>query len=377
MKKRLVVVYKNLGHYHLPRLIALAKVCPRMLVIELSSKHSAYGWCISKQGLPFELRTLFNKPSDIIPKVVQKNSLISCLSKYKTDVIILSGYKQPMWSIANWAKKQNVATVLLFSTTWCDHKRLWFKEYIKSKFIISRFSCVAATGKRAFDYAQKLRMPENRIFRIGNVVDNAYFLSRSRTILKNEKSDRKQLNLSRRYFLVVSRLAAEKNYHRLLEAFNRYRKQGGTWDLVIVGSGPQAEALVDITNSSAISGVHFKGWQDYEDLPTYYTLASCFILPSLSESWGLTVNEAMACGLPVLVSRRCGCLPELCKSGVNGYDFDPYDTEEITRLMFRMSDGDEDLRPMGEAGRRIISDFTPQSWAESLKQCILTALKHS
>jgi 1,2-diacylglycerol 3-alpha-glucosyltransferase len=58
-------------------------------------------------------------------------------------------------------------------------------------------------------------------------------------------------------------------------------------------------------------------------------LASAFIQASTTEQWGLVVNEAMASGLPVLVSERCGCAPDLVKNGVNGYTFDPYDIKEI------------------------------------------------
>jgi hypothetical protein len=76
-----------------------------------------------------------------------------------------------------------------------------------------------------------------------------------------------------------------------------------------------------------------------------------------------------------LVSRQCGCLPELCQRGLNGYDFDPHDTKEITGLMLRASSGETDLRAMGKVSRRIVSDFTPETWARKLKICIDAALK--
>ncbi len=82
----------------------------------------------------------------------------------------------------------------------------------------------------------------------------------------------------------------------------------------------------------------------------------------------------MACGLPVLVSRRCGCVPELCLRGTNGYDFDPYDSEGTSSLMLQISGGEIDLKAMGEASRRIVANYATLTWALSLKDCVETML---
>jgi glycosyltransferase involved in cell wall biosynthesis len=86
----------------------------------------------------------------------------------------------------------------------------------------------------------------------------------------------------------------------------------------------------------------------------------------------LVVNEAMACGLPILISRKCGCQPELCWRGLNGYDFDPLDVSELVGLMARVSGGELDLEAMGEASRQIIAPLTPDGWARVLLDCIET-----
>ncbi len=98
----------------------------------------------------------------------------------------------------------------------------------------------------------------------------------------------------------------------------------------------------------------------------YYALASVFVHPSTSEQWGLVVNEAMASGLPVIVSDRCGCAEDLVRPGVNGCTFAPQDSTALAGLMRRMSDGSRDLRAMGQASRDIIARWSPELFAESI-----------
>ena len=180
----------------------------------------------------------------------------------------------------------------------------------------------------------------NRIWRSGNVIDNDFFAEQSDLVKKYPESERQARGLPGKYFLAVNRLSSEKNLLRLVEAFGKYKFSGGLWSLVIVGSGPQETALKSVIERNAIKDLVLISWKQYLELPAYYALASCFILASTSEPWGLVVNEAMACGLPVLVSRYCGCVPELCRRGTNGYDFDPYNSEALAALMLKFSEGE-------------------------------------
>ena len=83
----------------------------------------------------------------------------------------------------------------------------------------------------------------------------------------------------------------------------------------------------------------------------------------------------MAAGLPVLVSRACGCAPDLVQDGMNGFTFDPYDVEGLARLMVKMSSGEADLKAMGEASRRIIAEWTPEVFAQNLFKAISVCLR--
>jgi glycosyltransferase involved in cell wall biosynthesis len=118
------------------------------------------------------------------------------------------------------------------------------------------------------------------------------------------------------------------------------------------------------------------GFKQYDELPAYFGLAGAFAHASTTEQWGLVANEAMASGLPVLVSNRCGCAQDLVQEGVNGFTFDPCDIEQLAKLMLRVSDSQFPISDFGAASRRIISSWGPERFANGLRDAVTTALKN-
>ena len=128
---------------------------------------------------------------------------------------------------------------------------------------------------------------------------------------------------------------------------------GDAWHLVLLGDGElRGELERRIALPDLAGAVILRGFRQYDELPAFYGLARAFVHASTTEQWGLVVNEAMAAGLPVLVSARCGCAQDLVRNGVNGFTFDPYDVEELAGLMQRvaaMTEGQR--RAMGQASQ--------------------------
>jgi glycosyltransferase involved in cell wall biosynthesis len=162
----------------------------------------------------------------------------------------------------------------------------------------------------------------------------------------------------------------KKNFVRLLEGYARYAtNKGATHDLLILGDGPdrpKLEALVDCWGIR--SRVHMPGFQGYDLLPIFYGLASFFIHVSTVEQWGLVVNEAMAAGLPVIVSRNCGSADELVIDGVNGYKINPLDLNMITNKIETLAWQGVRCGTMGSAAREAVSAWGPARFAEGLVQ---------
>jgi glycosyltransferase involved in cell wall biosynthesis len=177
----------------------------------------------------------------------------------------------------------------------------------------------------------------------------------------------------------------KKNLTRLIQAYARYRHlasqaasgkgEADIWNLVLLGDGP-LRSIYDsqLTTLDLHDHVLLPGFKQYCELPVYYGLASTFVHSSTVEQWGLVVNEAMASGLPVLVSDRCGCARDLVKSGVNGFTFDPYNVEQLSGLMLDLSSSGIDLAAMGQASQKIISEWGPRRFADGLAQAVRVAV---
>ncbi len=106
--------------------------------------------------------------------------------------------------------------------------------------------------------------------------------------------------------------------------------------------------------------------QPWYDVPKILALADVFILPSYSEPWGLVVNEAMASGLPVIVSNKCGSAFDAVLEDVNGYTFNPYDVAELTSVLKKFVDNPEKNAPFGQKSKEIIKRFSPEQVAQEM-----------
>jgi len=116
--------------------------------------------------------------------------------------------------------------------------------------------------------------------------------------------------------------------------------------------------------------IRFTGFVQRNPLATYYALAEMLIVPTYSDPWGLVVNEAMACGLPVLVSRVAGCAADLIIENWNGSLISPGDVLALSTAMENLAGNSELCRSMGANSAQLISRFSPATWALGISRAI-------
>ena len=143
---------------------------------------------------------------------------------------------------------------------------------------------------------------------------------------------------------------------------------------MLLGDGPLKSDLCRLISDLGLQAhVHLPGFEPYDELPIYYALANAFVHASTTEQWGLVVNEAIASGLPVIVSERCGCVPELVQG--NGFTFDPTNEHELTaRLLEMASLSGEERKRLGDNSYRIAANFAPERFGEGLERAASIAI---
>jgi glycosyltransferase involved in cell wall biosynthesis len=123
-----------------------------------------------------------------------------------------------------------------------------------------------------------------------------------------------------------------------------------------------------------VSDVCFAGHVKLDELPGYYACADVFVLPSWGEPWGLVINEAMACGLPVIATDRVGASIDLIREGVNGHVVPARDVEALARALRRVLAGPERAAEMGRQSARLIAPVTFDAVAEGILSAIRCAV---
>jgi 1,2-diacylglycerol 3-alpha-glucosyltransferase len=369
---RVVVIWIDWYAYHVARFRGLQSaptLTGKVAGIELVGGVGVHAGFKFREEIPADLpvQTLMPDSSWQQAGQIHLAAKLWCrLSSLNPEAVLVPGYYTlPAIVAALWAKANRRKSVLMTESTAHDHKRIWWKEKTKAILIRSLFDWAIAGGQAHVRYLNQLGFSSDRITPFYDVVDNKFFRERSLALRRQSAT---AFGLPRRYFLYIGRLAPEKNLDGLLAAWLIYRDNGGTWPLVIVGDGPLAEALrCSADASSYAADIHFIGHKSSSELPTYYAFAGCFVLPSTREPWGLVVNEAMASGLPVIVSNRCGCVENLVIPGRNGFIFEPSENGELARCLHQLEMFDDvQLAQMGTHSIEIVSNYSPENFGSQI-----------
>ncbi|MDO7840921.1 glycosyltransferase [Sphingomonas immobilis] len=366
---RIAILFDNLGPYHLARLKAAAAAGMTVIAIETRGQSREYAWDKVETGTVLDRVTLVPHNEQDPGKREIGKRLTDLLARRAPDVIAIPGWSDHVGLTAlRWARGAKVPVIVMSESNRDDGRRVWTREMVK-RILLSLCAAGLAGGRRAAAYLEALGMPADRIATGYDVIDNAYFAAGA-DAARRTPDLRQSLALPDRYFLCCARFIAKKNLPFLIDAYARYHVEtlaagAQPWGLVIAGDGEERPAVeARIAAHGLGEAVTLAGFVQYDGLPKYYGLAGAFVLASTTEQWGLVVNEAMASGLPVLVSNRCGSAADLVKDGVNGLTFDPADEGALAARMKQIAEGDG--QAMGSESARIIADWAPERFGASI-----------
>jgi len=299
-----------------------------------------------------------------------------------THVLQIGWHKKVFWQ-AFWAAKK-VGIKLLsrgdsqLGMTTSPLKRA--VKYLLYRFLLPRFDAHLFVGQRNFSYLRHYGVPKERLFFSPHFVDNYWWQERSQSSGKigdgrwkmggsqapNSHLPTAISEKSGAVFLFAGKFISKKRVSDLLEAAAKVPEAR----VVLVGDGPLRGQLEERASRPDLKGrVEFTGFKNQQELPAYLAGADCLVLPSDgTETWGLIVNEAMACGTPAIVSRACGCEPDLIDEGETGYSFPLGDTHALTNRL-RLFGQNKD-RDWGSAVRKKVAEYSMAQATDGLMKAI-------
>jgi len=339
-------------------------------VVEIAGKGSNYAFAGHEKNASVRWICLYpnDRIEDINPADAKK-TVIAKLNELNPDVVFSGPFAFTSGASAiDWAKSNNKAVVLFDDAKKENLPRDFFTNLIKRNFY-SYVDAILCPTKNWNNTYLSWGIPANAIFYGVDVVDNSFWYEkRSLTI---------DYPLPEKYFLCVGRQIPCKNFDMAIKAFKQISVRKEEFDLVFIGSGEESDKLQSLVEESDKNKIHFIPFQSQENLSVIYRNAYCFILPSLSETWGLVVNEAMASGLPVLVSNRCGCADTLVSSGENGFTFSPDNVAELTSCMEKMiALSPEEMNKMKEKSLQIVGEWGINRFSSGAVDAINYAATH-
>lgn len=381
MSQSLAICFTNFGPYHVARLealgLAFAETGGQLFAYEMAGTEEKYPWKTADNPLSGSIRHFRLFPGRTLESLSSKECRQAVRSRLDQDqptAIGAVGYVRPeSLEMLRWGIQNKALRLLLSESQKIDHPRVWWKEAIKSR-RVRRFQAGVVGGDSHRNYLAELGLPRDRVHLGYNAVGN----NRIEEILQSAGNSTKPADTS--YFLTVCRFAPEKNLERLLEAYAAYVtgcKDGKPWRLVLAGDGALKEYLQQRAFELGVAPLcDWPGFLPLERLVPLYRDCGAFVLPSLSEPWGLVVNEAALCGAPLLISDRCGCVGTFVpKCGLpSGRVFDPTRPDELACQMSSIALLSLAARRlMGDSARSIACQWGPERFAQGVLSAVESA----
>ena len=322
-------------------------------VIHLSSQSSIRDWdeIYSKKYTEYVLNSMeINKRS----KLYSINKILKIVRLIDPQIIVSPGYHRIEFLITPLIFSNKI-TICDIASTQRDKSRNKVKERIKSFLITCLFDYLFTYGKASKNYlVEGLNIPEAKVFIRGNY-SHLQLVSQNLPDFKEREYT----------LLYVGRFSEEKNLFFLIDAFltskNKYQNP---YRLKLIGNGVLKEEIKNyILEKNMQESIIIEDHLSAEKLIEEYKKARILILPSLSEPWGQVINEAMHFGLPIIISKNCGCVEDLCKT-TNSFIFNPTIKEQLVDIFNHLLMDESKQINMSKHSIEIIKDYSIPNLSE-------------
>jgi hypothetical protein len=357
--------------YWKPVLHSLSASYPGMRVLVSTTMEPDRSWNVEWEGLDvvrqraitFETRVKNRLGFRELVYVHLPIDTVGQLRRFRADVTISAqlGFRTLMSVFYRWLRPRSRLIVYADLSQHTEKARGWFRGLLR-KFISKNADSFVVLGESGARYIRELGVSNDRIFKVPYATDVARF-----SIGAARRSSE-----SARRLLYVGQLIERKGLPQFIDALSRWLIANPTQgaELVLAGDGALRRQLEELALPATLR-LTLLGKCDYRDMPDVYSQSGIFVFPTLADTWGLVVNEAMAAGLPVLGSLYSQAVEELVEDGWNGWTFRTDYPEEMCGAIHRMMTVPMDvLDEMRERARSAVLRLTPQEMARRIEAAV-------
>lgn len=245
----------------------------------------------------------------------------------KSNLFVITGYSSiESWLVFIYCLLFRKSIIVTVDSSCYELRNNFIRDFLK-RFLICNVDAVLVYGSSSRVLVNLLGRKDG-VFSPFHCVDDLFYLDLN--LVLEKKSTKSSCPFT---FLFVGRLAQEKGILELITDFCEIF--GGRSDIVlkVVGGGSLHDECIAKTISYGVSNVVMQGPLTGTDLVAAYIDADCLVLPSFVEPWGLVVNEALCVGTPVVVSNKCGCLPDLVQDNRHAVVCDVLESSDLKRAL--------------------------------------------
>lgn len=295
-------------------------------------------------------------------------SLPSLLLKARPDAVISANFS--LWSLT--ALVLGYPTIIFWEGTHHTERtvRPWRRRL--RQFMVRKARGFVVNGQLARAYLESLGAPTERIHEGGLCADPPpnHFEDHVTTIDEV---------VSKVRFLFVGQLIERKGVSHLLQAVRQLVDKLGnnpSFEVTLVGTGPDEAGYRSMVQDLGIQDwVHFAGAASHDQVWSYYAASHVFVLPTMQDNWPLVIPEAMSMGLPLLLSRYAGSLPDLLEEGANGWAFDPRNPDDLAEQMATYVRQPTLIQSHGKHSYELVKRYTASAVADTFMNAVNFAVR--
>jgi glycosyltransferase involved in cell wall biosynthesis len=279
------------------------------------------------------------------------------------DLVLLCGYTPLLHSRLAWLLKKNKVRIGLRSDNTLRHSSFRGLKGLAKRLVLPfwlrQYDTWHPVGTLAAEYLKKIAKTEKPVCYFPYSVDNAWFARQAAVYKQNQTELKSQIGFSENDFIVLGVM----KWHRredpltLVEAVGKINKEKNRVKLILVGDGPLRSEVRQAAERIKDS-VHFPGYLPYSELPKFYAISDVFVHPAVGEQWGVSVNEAMACGVPVIAAESVGSARDLISKGKTGDTFPAGDIDRLAESLLELYRSPKVAAAMGNAARKQVDKWS-------------------